>query len=67
MNFDFDKLRKLSLEGTPKATMVMDAIAHLGTPEKFVSTAATFPLTESLYHGIVNAGSNPYVLAGLTK
>lgn len=67
LSFDFDNLRKLSPEGTPKAAMVMDAIAHLGTPEKFVSTAAEFPLTEALYHSIVNAGGNPYVLAGLIK
>ncbi|MFH1981205.1 MAG: FmdE family protein [Pseudomonadota bacterium] len=67
LSFDFDALRRLSPKGATKAAMVLDALAYLDKPETFVFTAATFPLTETLYNGLTEAGGNPYVLAGLVR
>lgn len=67
LSFDFDRIRALSPEGTPKAATVLAALDHLGDPDRFVSAVATFDLDEALYHRMIEAGSNPYEVAGLTK
>ncbi len=67
LSFDFDRLRVLSPKGTPKAAMVLAAVDHLDQPEQFITTAAEFDLNEKLYQDIIQAGNNPYEVAGLTK
>jgi formylmethanofuran dehydrogenase subunit E-like metal-binding protein len=67
LSFDFDRLKALSPKDTPKAAMVLNVIGHLDDPGRFVSTAAEFDLTETLFNQIVQAGNNPYEVAGLTK
>lgn len=67
LSFDFDRLRALSPKDAPKAAMVLNVIDHLDEPGRFVSTAAEFDLSEALFNKIVQAGSNPYEVAGLTK
>lgn len=67
LSFDFDRLRVLSPKDTPKAAMVLAAVDHLDKPEQFVTTAAEFDLNEKLYQDIIQAGSNPYEVAGLMK
>jgi hypothetical protein len=47
-----------------RSTLALD---HLGEPERFVSAAATFDLDESRYQRLIEAGSNPYEVAGLVK
>jgi formylmethanofuran dehydrogenase subunit E-like metal-binding protein len=67
LSFNFDSIQSLSPKDTPKAATVLAAVDQLDHPEKFVSTGAEFDLTEALYDGITEAGSNPYELAGLVK
>jgi len=67
LSFDFDRIRALSPEGTPKAATVLAALDHLGDPDRFVSAVATFDLDEALYHRMIEAGSNPYEVAGLVN
>jgi formylmethanofuran dehydrogenase subunit E-like metal-binding protein len=67
LSFDFDRMRALAPEGTPKAAGVLAALDHLNQPERFVSAAATFDLDESRYQRLIEAGSNPYEVAGLVK
>ncbi|BBO87866.1 FmdE family protein [Desulfosarcina ovata] len=67
LSFDFAPLKDLSPKDTPKAAMVLAALEHLDQPDRFVSTAAEFQLDEALYNGIIQAGTNPYALAGLVK
>ncbi|WP_054698414.1 FmdE family protein [Desulfosarcina cetonica] len=67
LSFDFAPLKDLSPKDTPKAAMVLAALDHLDQPDRFVSTAAEFKLDEALYNGIIQAGTNPYALAGLVK
>jgi formylmethanofuran dehydrogenase subunit E-like metal-binding protein len=67
LSFDFDRIRALYPENTPKAAAVLAALPYLSEPDRFVSTAAEFELDEALYQGIIQAGGNPYALAGLVK
>jgi formylmethanofuran dehydrogenase subunit E-like metal-binding protein len=67
LSFDFDRLRALSPKDAPKAAMVLNVIDHLDKPDLFVAAAAEFDLNEALFNRIVQAGSNPYEVAGLTK
>ena len=67
LSFDFDRIRALSPKGTPKAATVLAALDHLGDPDRFVQAAATFDLDEALYHRMIEAGSNPYEVAGLVR
>ncbi len=67
LTFDFDKLKALSPKDSPKAATVLAALDHLQDPDQFVATAAEFDLDETLFDGIVQAGSNPYELADLLK
>ena len=67
LSFDFDTLKALSPKDSPKAAMVLAAIDHLQEPDRFVTTAAEFELNEKLFDDIMQAGNNPYQLAGLLK
>ncbi len=67
LSFGFDRLRALVPEGTPKVASVLAALPHLGDPDRFVSAAATFDIDEPLYQRMIEAGSNPYEIAGLVK
>jgi formylmethanofuran dehydrogenase subunit E-like metal-binding protein len=67
LSFDFDRIRALSPKDTPKAAQVLSVLDHLDKPDQFVSTGAEFELNETLFKGIVQAGGNPYELAGLVK
>lgn len=67
MSFDFDRLRALCPEGTPKAATVLAVVQHLDKPQQFVSTAAGFDLDQSLVDAIIQAGGNPYEVAGLIE
>lgn len=67
LSFDFAPLRDLSPKDTPKAAMVLAALDHLDQPDRFVSTAAEFDIDEALFDSLLQAGTNPYELAGLVK
>jgi len=67
LSFDFDRLRALSPQDTPKAATVLAVLDHLDTPERFVSTAKEFDLNENLFNEIIRASGNPYEAAGLVK
>jgi formylmethanofuran dehydrogenase subunit E-like metal-binding protein len=67
LSFDFEALNALSPKGTPKAAMVLAAVDHLNEPERFVTTAAEFDLDQKRYETIIQAGSNPWEVAGLVK
>ena len=67
LSFDFDRLRACSPRDAPKAAMVPAALDHLDKPERFVSSAAEFDLDNERYQAMIQAGSNPYEVAGLTK
>jgi len=67
LSFDFDRIRALSPDGTPKAATVLAALDHLDDPDRFVQAVATFELDEALYNRMIEAGSNPYEVAGLIK
>ena len=67
LSFGFDRLRALVPEGTPKVASVLAALPHLGDPDRFVSATATFDLDAPLYQRMIEAGSNPYEIAGLVK
>jgi len=67
LSFSFDRLRALVPEGAPRAASVLAALDHLGEPDRFVSAAAAFDLDEALYQRMIQAGSNPYEVAGLVK
>jgi formylmethanofuran dehydrogenase subunit E-like metal-binding protein len=67
LSFSFDPLRALSPKDTPKAAMVLSALEYLDQPDRFVSTAAEFNLDEKRYDAIVQAGNNPWEVAGLVK
>jgi len=67
LSFDFNRLNALSPEGTPKAASVLAALEYLDKPDLFVSVANEFDLNEKRYHDMIQAGSNPYEIAGLLK
>jgi len=67
LTFDFNTLKSLSPKDSPKAATVLAALDHLQEPDRFVATAAEFELNEKLFNDIIQAGSNPYQLAGLLK
>lgn len=67
LTFNFDRLKALAPKDTPKAASVLAALGHLDKPDQFVSTAAEFDLNEKSYNAIVQAGGNPYEIAGLLK
>ena len=67
LSFDFDRLRALSPKDAPKSAMVLAALDHLDHPEQYVTTAAEFELNEKRYQDIIQAGSNPFEVAGLMK
>jgi formylmethanofuran dehydrogenase subunit E-like metal-binding protein len=67
LSFDFDRIRSLSPKGSPKAASVLSVLKHLNQPERFVETAAEFNLDEKQYNSIIQAGVNPYAVAGLMK
>ena len=62
--FNFDDIRALLPKDASKAALALVALDHLDKPEKFVSIAAEFELTEKLFQDITQAGNNPYVAAG---
>lgn len=67
LSFNFDRLKALAPKDTPKAAIVLAALEYLDKPDQFVSTAAEFDLDENRYNGILQAGGNPYEIAGLMK
>ncbi len=67
LSFNFDKIRALSPEDTPKAASVLSVLKHLNQPERFVETAAEFTLDEKKYNAIMQAGVNPYEVVNLMK
>jgi len=67
LSFNFDRLKALSPKDTPKAASVLAALGYLGKPDQFVSTTAEFDLDEKSYNAIVQAGGNPYEIAGLLR
>ena len=67
LSYDMDAMRALSPKGTPKAATVAAAVPHLDDPDRFVSTAAAFPLTEERYAKILAVDTNPYEVVGLIK
>nr|WP_321400430.1 FmdE family protein [uncultured Desulfobacter sp.] len=66
LSFDFDMLKGLYPENTPKTASILYTAKYLSSPDKFVSEAATFDLDETTFNRICEAGSNPWEVAGLT-
>jgi formylmethanofuran dehydrogenase subunit E-like metal-binding protein len=66
-SMDFDKARKLVVEGSPKAAIVFAMIPLLNKPEEFVTAVAEFDITPKIYEGMLAAGTNPYEIAGSIK
>ena len=66
LSFDFDMLKGLYPEDTPKAASILYTAQYLSSPDKFVSASATFDLDETRFNRIREAGSNPWEVAGLT-
>jgi len=67
LSFDFDRLNALSPAGAPKAVSVLAALEYLNQPDQFVSVSAEFGLDEKRYYDMIQAGGNPYEIAGLLK
>ena len=67
LSFDFAALKSLYPEGTPKAATILHTAAYLSEPDRFVTAAKEFDLTEAKYKAMCQAGSNPYAVAGLTS
>jgi len=65
LRFDFKAFKALYPKDTPKAATLLFTIAHLKTPEQFVSVAKEFTLDETQYNAMRQAGTNPYQIAGL--
>ena len=67
LSFDWGPMGTLVPDDLPKAARAAKGAAHLANPERFVTTAAEFALTQDLYEKIIAAGTNPYEAAGLVK
>jgi len=67
LSFDFNRLNALSPEGMPKSVTVLAALEYLDKPDQFVSVSSEFDLNEKRYNDMIEAGSNPYEIAGLLK
>nr|NJM04393.1 hypothetical protein [Desulfobacula sp.] len=67
LSFDFGRLSALSPAGAPKAVSVLAALGHLDKPDQFVSVSNEFGLDEKRYYDMIQAGGNPYEIAGLLK
>jgi formylmethanofuran dehydrogenase subunit E-like metal-binding protein len=67
LSFDFNRLNALSPAGTPKAASVLAALKYLDQPDQFVSVSSEFDLNEKRYQDMIQAGGNPYEIAGLLK
>jgi formylmethanofuran dehydrogenase subunit E-like metal-binding protein len=66
LSFDFNALKGLYPEDTPKAASILYTAQYLSSPDKFVSAAAAFDLDETTFNRINEAGTNPWEVAGLT-
>jgi len=67
LTFNFDDIRAGVPKDSPKVATVLASLEHLGEPERFVTTAASFDLNEDLFATITEAGTNPYEAAALVK
>jgi len=67
LSFDFNALKGLYPEDTPKAASILYTAPYLSSPDKFVSVAAAFDLDETRFNRMREAGSNPWEVAGLVK
>ncbi len=66
LSFDFNNLKGLYPEGTPKPASILYTAKHLSSPDKFVTAEKEFDLDETQFNAICEAGSNPWEVAGLT-
>ncbi|WP_165477761.1 FmdE family protein [Desulfobacter hydrogenophilus] len=66
LSFDFNTLKGLYPEDTPKAASILYTAPYLSSPDKFVSASKEFNLDETMFNAICEAGSNPWEVAGLT-